>query len=203
MFIFFFFFFKQKTAYEMLRSLVGSEMCIRDRCSTSRSARSKRSSRGLRLPNSNSESAWVYTKTRALNPEHTDPLTQHMHPALCSNYVHGNVSMADSRRSLSSRGGRFSRASGAPTHVRGDFDKLQPTQKHQYAERAMERELRRALRATRIPQHGVVVKQDLVEKHFKLLIDTYGMPAEARQQKWTTPANANTRVINGLYNKLR
>ena len=26
------FFFKQKTAYEMLRSLVGSEMCIRDRC---------------------------------------------------------------------------------------------------------------------------------------------------------------------------
>src|SRR5674536_117371 len=34
---FFFFFFKQKTAYEMLRSLVGSEMCIRDRpCSASR-----------------------------------------------------------------------------------------------------------------------------------------------------------------------
>ena len=29
--IFLFFFFKQKTAYEMLRSLVGSEMCIRDR----------------------------------------------------------------------------------------------------------------------------------------------------------------------------
>eukprot|EP00658_Telonema_sp_P-2_P050019 TRINITY_DN38084_c0_g1_i2.p1 TRINITY_DN38084_c0_g1~~TRINITY_DN38084_c0_g1_i2.p1 ORF type:complete len:160 (-),score=47.10 TRINITY_DN38084_c0_g1_i2:37-516(-) len=28
--IFMFFFFKQKTAYEMLRSLVGSEMCIRD-----------------------------------------------------------------------------------------------------------------------------------------------------------------------------
>ena len=26
-----FLFFKQKTAYEMLRSLVGSEMCIRDR----------------------------------------------------------------------------------------------------------------------------------------------------------------------------
>ena len=26
-----FFFFKQKTAYELLRSLVGSEMCIRDR----------------------------------------------------------------------------------------------------------------------------------------------------------------------------
>ena len=31
-FVFFVFFFKQKTAYEMLRSLVGSEMCIRDRC---------------------------------------------------------------------------------------------------------------------------------------------------------------------------
>ena len=30
----FFFFFKQKTAYEMLRSLVGSEMCIRDRFRT-------------------------------------------------------------------------------------------------------------------------------------------------------------------------
>ena len=30
-----FFFFKQKTAYEMLRSLVGSEMCIRDRGSRS------------------------------------------------------------------------------------------------------------------------------------------------------------------------
>ena len=29
-----FFFFKQKTAYEMLRSLVGSEMCIRDRFTT-------------------------------------------------------------------------------------------------------------------------------------------------------------------------
>eukprot|EP00658_Telonema_sp_P-2_P079131 TRINITY_DN7576_c0_g1_i1.p2 TRINITY_DN7576_c0_g1~~TRINITY_DN7576_c0_g1_i1.p2 ORF type:complete len:108 (-),score=20.71 TRINITY_DN7576_c0_g1_i1:465-788(-) len=29
-----FFFFKQKTAYEMLRSLVGSEMCIRDRSGT-------------------------------------------------------------------------------------------------------------------------------------------------------------------------
>ena len=29
-----FFFGKQKTAYEMLRSLVGSEMCIRDRGNT-------------------------------------------------------------------------------------------------------------------------------------------------------------------------
>eukprot|EP00658_Telonema_sp_P-2_P076454 TRINITY_DN6694_c0_g1_i3.p1 TRINITY_DN6694_c0_g1~~TRINITY_DN6694_c0_g1_i3.p1 ORF type:complete len:128 (-),score=53.50 TRINITY_DN6694_c0_g1_i3:60-443(-) len=32
--VFVFFFFKQKTAYEMLRSLVGSEMCIRDRAMT-------------------------------------------------------------------------------------------------------------------------------------------------------------------------
>src|SRR5678816_1385429 len=31
----YFFFFKQKTAYEMLRSLVGSEMCIRDSSNTS------------------------------------------------------------------------------------------------------------------------------------------------------------------------
>ena len=31
MFVFHIFLFKQKTAYEMLRSLVGSEMCIRDR----------------------------------------------------------------------------------------------------------------------------------------------------------------------------
>src|SRR5450756_1382118 len=30
----FFFFFKQKTAYEIMPSLVGSEMCIRDRHST-------------------------------------------------------------------------------------------------------------------------------------------------------------------------
>eukprot|EP00658_Telonema_sp_P-2_P035996 TRINITY_DN26101_c0_g1_i3.p1 TRINITY_DN26101_c0_g1~~TRINITY_DN26101_c0_g1_i3.p1 ORF type:complete len:234 (-),score=64.59 TRINITY_DN26101_c0_g1_i3:407-1108(-) len=34
MIILFFFFFKQKTAYEMLRSLVGSEMCIRDSLDT-------------------------------------------------------------------------------------------------------------------------------------------------------------------------
>eukprot|EP00825_Cyclidium_porcatum_P030844 TRINITY_DN3260_c0_g1_i1.p3 TRINITY_DN3260_c0_g1~~TRINITY_DN3260_c0_g1_i1.p3 ORF type:complete len:114 (+),score=29.30 TRINITY_DN3260_c0_g1_i1:45-386(+) len=33
-FVLFFFFFKQKTAYEIMPSLVGSEMCIRDRVST-------------------------------------------------------------------------------------------------------------------------------------------------------------------------
>eukprot|EP00831_Metopus_contortus_P067872 TRINITY_DN60618_c0_g1_i1.p2 TRINITY_DN60618_c0_g1~~TRINITY_DN60618_c0_g1_i1.p2 ORF type:complete len:139 (+),score=18.26 TRINITY_DN60618_c0_g1_i1:47-463(+) len=33
----FFFFFKQKTAYEMQRGLVGSEMCIRDRPTSARS----------------------------------------------------------------------------------------------------------------------------------------------------------------------
>ena len=38
-----FFFFKQKTAYEMLRSLVGSEMCIRDRCPLCRTAEVVRS----------------------------------------------------------------------------------------------------------------------------------------------------------------
>src|SRR5450759_5623692 len=32
--IYFFFFFKQKTAYEIMPSLVGSEMCIRDSCGT-------------------------------------------------------------------------------------------------------------------------------------------------------------------------
>ena len=36
--VLFFFFFKQKTAYEMLRSLVGSEMCIRDSAWTAASA---------------------------------------------------------------------------------------------------------------------------------------------------------------------
>src|SRR5678815_1259703 len=41
----FFFFFKQKTAYEMLRSLVGSEMCIRDR-RPSGGGRSRRGARG-------------------------------------------------------------------------------------------------------------------------------------------------------------
>ena len=35
----FVFFFKQKTAYEMLRSLVGSEMCIRDRVEIVRESR--------------------------------------------------------------------------------------------------------------------------------------------------------------------
>eukprot|EP00825_Cyclidium_porcatum_P051898 TRINITY_DN9688_c0_g1_i2.p1 TRINITY_DN9688_c0_g1~~TRINITY_DN9688_c0_g1_i2.p1 ORF type:complete len:226 (-),score=55.53 TRINITY_DN9688_c0_g1_i2:25-702(-) len=33
--MYFFFFFKQKTAYEIMPSLVGSEMCIRDRCNIS------------------------------------------------------------------------------------------------------------------------------------------------------------------------
>ena len=36
------FFFKQKTAYEMLRSLVGSEMCIRDRVVRSQMHRRRR-----------------------------------------------------------------------------------------------------------------------------------------------------------------
>ena len=41
------FFFKQKTAYEMLRSLVGSEMCIRD---SVYSPHSERFDLSLRLP---------------------------------------------------------------------------------------------------------------------------------------------------------
>ena len=35
-YVVFFFFFEQKTSYELLRSLVGSEMCIRDRAQTDR-----------------------------------------------------------------------------------------------------------------------------------------------------------------------
>eukprot|EP00658_Telonema_sp_P-2_P081151 TRINITY_DN8243_c0_g1_i3.p1 TRINITY_DN8243_c0_g1~~TRINITY_DN8243_c0_g1_i3.p1 ORF type:complete len:288 (+),score=77.64 TRINITY_DN8243_c0_g1_i3:109-972(+) len=53
--MFFFFFFKQKTAYEMLRSLVGSEMCIRDRVSTQSTgvlAASPMSGRGEQLSHS-------------------------------------------------------------------------------------------------------------------------------------------------------
>ena len=38
MFLFIFFFFKQKTAYEIMPSLVGSEMCIRDRSISSQTA---------------------------------------------------------------------------------------------------------------------------------------------------------------------
>ena len=40
-FLHIFFFFKQKTAYEIMPSLVGSEMCIRDRVSTARAAADK------------------------------------------------------------------------------------------------------------------------------------------------------------------
>src|SRR5678815_931714 len=43
----FVFFFKQKTAYEMLRSLVGSEMCIRDRSPDSGGQEGKGQSRTL------------------------------------------------------------------------------------------------------------------------------------------------------------
>eukprot|EP00658_Telonema_sp_P-2_P007948 TRINITY_DN12969_c0_g1_i1.p4 TRINITY_DN12969_c0_g1~~TRINITY_DN12969_c0_g1_i1.p4 ORF type:complete len:130 (+),score=30.62 TRINITY_DN12969_c0_g1_i1:120-509(+) len=43
----FVFFFKQKTAYEMLRSLVGSEMCIRDRAYESASTLYWRTRNGM------------------------------------------------------------------------------------------------------------------------------------------------------------
>eukprot|EP00658_Telonema_sp_P-2_P075857 TRINITY_DN65657_c0_g1_i1.p1 TRINITY_DN65657_c0_g1~~TRINITY_DN65657_c0_g1_i1.p1 ORF type:complete len:128 (-),score=42.78 TRINITY_DN65657_c0_g1_i1:106-489(-) len=42
-----FFFFKQKTAYEMLRSLVGSEMCIRDRAARAADLADKTRQSGL------------------------------------------------------------------------------------------------------------------------------------------------------------
>src|SRR5678810_85310 len=42
-----FFFFKQKTAYEISACLVGSEMCIRDRASITRGCRSIRGMRSL------------------------------------------------------------------------------------------------------------------------------------------------------------
>src|SRR5428012_3704 len=48
----FFFFFKQKTAYEIMPSLVGSEMCIRDR---SRPARL----RSLHQGGAHNQSAWL------------------------------------------------------------------------------------------------------------------------------------------------
>src|SRR5665648_146661 len=41
LFYVFFFFFKQKTAYEIMPSLVGSEMCIRDRLKITRNPSSK------------------------------------------------------------------------------------------------------------------------------------------------------------------
>src|SRR5660398_252094 len=57
-FVVFFFFFKQKTAYEIRLSLVGSEMCIRDRCTTSwkRSGKHLHSS-GI-LPGIGSDPLW-------------------------------------------------------------------------------------------------------------------------------------------------
>eukprot|EP00658_Telonema_sp_P-2_P028964 TRINITY_DN22092_c0_g1_i1.p1 TRINITY_DN22092_c0_g1~~TRINITY_DN22092_c0_g1_i1.p1 ORF type:complete len:258 (-),score=91.66 TRINITY_DN22092_c0_g1_i1:144-917(-) len=47
----FFFFFKQKTAYEMLRSLVGSEMCIRDRYQRRVRGRNEGTMPSMRGPN--------------------------------------------------------------------------------------------------------------------------------------------------------
>eukprot|EP00658_Telonema_sp_P-2_P025101 TRINITY_DN2010_c0_g1_i6.p1 TRINITY_DN2010_c0_g1~~TRINITY_DN2010_c0_g1_i6.p1 ORF type:complete len:124 (+),score=34.96 TRINITY_DN2010_c0_g1_i6:38-409(+) len=67
--VFFFFFFKQKTAYEMLRSLVGSEMCIRDRYQ--RRVRENDLNYGARLLCS----CWVPARICAparLSPQHAD-----------------------------------------------------------------------------------------------------------------------------------
>eukprot|EP00658_Telonema_sp_P-2_P074376 TRINITY_DN63589_c0_g1_i1.p1 TRINITY_DN63589_c0_g1~~TRINITY_DN63589_c0_g1_i1.p1 ORF type:complete len:146 (+),score=21.19 TRINITY_DN63589_c0_g1_i1:44-481(+) len=66
----FFFFFKQKTAYEMLRSLVGSEMCIRDRHlsgfhSSKQAARSLASSSPLHTL-SHEKALWLHPTLEAL-----------------------------------------------------------------------------------------------------------------------------------------
>src|SRR5450756_3203815 len=50
----FFFFFKQKTAYEIMPSLVGSEMCIRDSSSGAASAA------GLTITSGVTSIFWVY-----------------------------------------------------------------------------------------------------------------------------------------------
>eukprot|EP00658_Telonema_sp_P-2_P015221 TRINITY_DN15853_c0_g1_i2.p1 TRINITY_DN15853_c0_g1~~TRINITY_DN15853_c0_g1_i2.p1 ORF type:complete len:175 (+),score=33.63 TRINITY_DN15853_c0_g1_i2:83-607(+) len=69
----FFFFFKQKTAYEMLRSLVGSEMCIRDRLCTglrvSAPSPVHRSPRFIPSP-LNRYQRVLRTPTRRLDPSH-------------------------------------------------------------------------------------------------------------------------------------
>ena len=71
-----FFFFKQKTAYEMLRSLVGSEMCIRDSCGTVRDpAQASNHTVALHLPTNCSQqrvgescSCLLYTSDAADDP---------------------------------------------------------------------------------------------------------------------------------------
>ena len=57
-----FFFFKQKTAYEMLRSLVGSEMCIRDRSGASAAV----ASLGAGTRASHSLESWMTVPVRSM-----------------------------------------------------------------------------------------------------------------------------------------
>eukprot|EP01016_Furgasonia_blochmanni_P034033 TRINITY_DN3625_c0_g1_i6.p1 TRINITY_DN3625_c0_g1~~TRINITY_DN3625_c0_g1_i6.p1 ORF type:complete len:105 (-),score=27.40 TRINITY_DN3625_c0_g1_i6:80-394(-) len=63
-----FFFFKQKTAYEIMPSLVGSEMCIRDRNITklSRASVHLREGRTLRGTRALSE---ILSVTKSLSPD--------------------------------------------------------------------------------------------------------------------------------------
>eukprot|EP00658_Telonema_sp_P-2_P039938 TRINITY_DN28553_c0_g1_i1.p3 TRINITY_DN28553_c0_g1~~TRINITY_DN28553_c0_g1_i1.p3 ORF type:complete len:103 (+),score=24.81 TRINITY_DN28553_c0_g1_i1:30-338(+) len=63
---FFFFFFKQKTAYEMLRSLVGSEMCIRDRAERGCACRRSAGQRAVHHPRGSAQGSL--------------PHCQHQHP---------------------------------------------------------------------------------------------------------------------------
>src|SRR5674536_384385 len=63
----FFFFFKQKTAYEMLRSLVGSEMCIRDRTRPSRSSLALTAARIILDPGYGA-AVWTRDTGRSLRP---------------------------------------------------------------------------------------------------------------------------------------
>ena len=54
------FFFKQKTAYEMLRSLVGSEMCIRDSTSPKgRPVATAKRSRGVGVHSNADNTSWA------------------------------------------------------------------------------------------------------------------------------------------------
>eukprot|EP00658_Telonema_sp_P-2_P024500 TRINITY_DN19849_c0_g2_i2.p1 TRINITY_DN19849_c0_g2~~TRINITY_DN19849_c0_g2_i2.p1 ORF type:complete len:135 (-),score=34.83 TRINITY_DN19849_c0_g2_i2:23-427(-) len=73
-----FFFFKQKTAYEMLRSLVGSEMCIRD--STNPPPTSSASTREVGLaPTLNRRVCWLHNTAFRPYEGYRGTHTQHTH----------------------------------------------------------------------------------------------------------------------------
>src|SRR5665254_21612 len=68
-----FFFFKQKTAYDMLRSLVGSEMCIRDRIGFDRVMIYKFLQDGSGSVVAESRSCLLYTSDAADDLTRVDP----------------------------------------------------------------------------------------------------------------------------------